>query len=127
MVKCCICGTVRNCGIFLDNIFKIMEKIGSIFEDYRIILYYDTSNDNTLNKLQKYSELNNKMQYIVNMDKMLKYRTHRISKGRNKCLEIIRNKYPDYEYFIMMDCDDKCNYNVNLTLLIFMSPVCVVN
>jgi hypothetical protein len=117
MVKCCICGTVRNCGMFLDNIFKIMEKIGSIFEDYRIILYYDTSNDNTLNKLQNYSVLNNKMQYIVNMDKMLKYRTYRISKGRNKCLEIIRNEYPDYEYFIMMDCDDKCNYNINISLL----------
>jgi len=46
-MKCCICGTVRDCGMYLDNIFGIMEKIATLFEDYRIILYYDKSNDNT--------------------------------------------------------------------------------
>ena len=40
-MKCCICGTVRNCGKYLDNIFSIMEQIETLFEDYKIILYYD--------------------------------------------------------------------------------------
>ena len=34
--KCCICGTVKNCGPFLEKIFKNIEAIGNIFEDYRI-------------------------------------------------------------------------------------------
>lgn len=116
-MKCCICGTVRNCGIYLCNIFKIMEKIGSLFEDYRIILYYDSSSDNTLVNLENYSKINDKMIYIVNQDPILKYRTHRIAKGRNKCLQTMRNDFSDYEYFIMMDCDDKCNYKINLNML----------
>ena len=116
-MKCCICGTVRNCGIYLSNIFKIMEKIGSLFEDYRIILYYDSSTDNTLVNLERYSKINDKMIYIVNQDQMLKYRTHRIAKGRNKCLQTMRNDYSDYDHFIMMDCDDRCNYKINLNLL----------
>lgn len=116
-MKCCICGTVRNCGKYLNNIFKIMEKIGSLFEDYRIILYYDLSNDDTLINLENYSKLNDKMIYIINTDQLLQYRTHRIAKGRNRCLQTIRNNYSDYEYFIMMDCDDRCNYEIKVNLL----------
>lgn len=116
-MKCCICGTVRDCGKYLNNIFKIMENIGSLFEDYRIILYYDLSNDDTLINLENYSKLNDKMIYIINTDEMLQYRTHRIAKGRNRCLQTMRNNYSDYEYFIMMDCDDKCNYEIKLNLL----------
>ena len=55
-MKCCICGTVRDCGKYLNNIFIIMEKIGTLFEDYRIILYYDQSQDNTLDILKHYKK-----------------------------------------------------------------------
>ena len=57
-MKCCICGTVRNCERYLDKIFSNMEKIGAVFADYRIILYYDNSNDNTLNKMKEYEKKN---------------------------------------------------------------------
>ncbi len=104
---CCICGTVRNCGQYLDKIFKTMETIGSLFIDYRIILYYDNSNDNTLEKLKEYSLKNNKFIFYNNKTE-LPYRTHRLALGRNTCLQFIKNNYPEYEYFIMMDCDDRC-------------------
>lgn len=116
-MKCCICGTVRNCGNFLNNIFAIMEQIGTIFDDYKIILYYDHSDDNTLENLKKYSLTNSKMIYYENTEPLLEYRTHRIAKGRNKCLELMQTNCTDYEYFIMMDCDDRCNYNIKLDIL----------
>lgn len=116
-MKCCICGTVRNCGKYLDNIFSIMEKIGSLFEDYRIIIYYDLSTDNTLNKLNNYAKYNNKLILIINTEPLLQYRTHRIALGRNKCLKTMRENFDDYNYFIMMDCDDRCNYKIKLNLL----------
>jgi hypothetical protein len=116
-MRCCICGTVRNCGKYLDKIFINMELIGSIFKDYRIILYYDNSNDNTLDKIKKYQEKNQRLILYTNEDKMLQYRTHRIALGRNKCLNIIREKFSDYEYFIMMDCDNRCAKDMKLDLL----------
>jgi hypothetical protein len=116
-MKCCICGTVRDCSKYLDNIFIIMEKIGSLFEDYKIILYYDVSSDNTLEKLNNYSIKNDKLILLINSDPFLNYRTHRIALGRNKCLKTMHEKFNDYDHFIMMDCDDRCNYNIKLELL----------
>lgn len=116
-MKCCICGTIKNVEIYLNKIFQNMALIGSLFEDYVIILYYDHSSDNTLQKIKSYQNNNDKLQIIINNDIPLKYRTHRIAKGRNKIIQMIKNKYSDYEYFIMMDCDDKCIYDIRLPLL----------
>ena len=115
--RCCICGTVRNCGKYLDKIFVNMEIISRLFSNYAIIIYADASNDNTIAKLKQYQQKNPRLTLIINTEALLKYRTHRIAKGRNKCLEIIRTKYPNYEYFIMMDCDDRCSGRVDSNVL----------
>ena len=96
-----------------------MEKIGSIFEDYKIILYYDHSDDDTILKMRNYQKLNPRLIIYVNDSKMLPYRTHRIALGRNTCLNIIRENFSDYEYFIMMDCDDRCVKDMNMNLLMY--------
>jgi hypothetical protein len=116
-MKCCICGTVRNCASYLDKIFQNIELIGSLFEDYVIIIYYDVSNDNTLEKLKKYQERNNRLNFYVNTSPLLEYRTYRLALGRNQCLNIIKEKYRDYPYFIMMDCDDVCSRDIKVNLL----------
>jgi hypothetical protein len=116
MNNCCICGTVRNVGRYLDKIFANMEQFGNIFDNYIIFLYYDKSTDNTLQKLKEYQLRNSKFQYYINENELLPYRTHRLALGRNHCLTFIKENYIDYKYFIMMDCDDVCNYNINLDL-----------
>lgn len=116
-MKCCICGTIKNVEYYLNKNFENMELIGSLFEDYIIILYYDYSSDNTLQKIKDYQIKNNKLQIIINNETPLEYRTHRIAKGRNSIIQMIKDKYSEYEYFIMMDCDDRCAYNMRLPLL----------
>ena len=116
-MKCCICGTVRNCAGYLDKIFSNMEKIATLFEDYVIIIYYDNSDDNTLNKLKEYQLKNEKLKFYVNKNTMSPYRTHRLATARNGCLQMIREYYSDYSLFIMMDCDDVCSQDVNINIL----------
>jgi hypothetical protein len=94
-----------------------MEQIATLFEAYAIILYYDISSDNTLNKLTQYKLQNEHFHFYVNKDPLLKHRTYNIAKGRNYCINYINKNYPDYEYFIMMDCDDVCENNVKLNVL----------
>jgi len=116
-MKCCICGTIKNCGKYLDKIFENIQLISTLFQDYAVIFYYDRSNDNTFSKLEHFKSNNDKVILYVNTDPLSPYRTHRIAKGRNKCLEIIRNNYNDFDHFIMMDCDDKCARNIKINLL----------
>jgi glycosyltransferase involved in cell wall biosynthesis len=64
-MNCCICGPVKNCGPYLQKVLENMAKIGSLFEDYQIIIYYDKSCDNTLDILKGYQQKNPKMIFYV--------------------------------------------------------------
>ena len=115
-MKVCICGTVKNVGQYLTKVMRNMEKIAALFEDYVIILYYDHSNDNTLEILREYCKKNPKLLFYVNKSPLSSFRTHNIAKGRNFCLEKIRASFNDYEYMIMMDCDEVCTNNIKVKI-----------
>ena len=116
-MKCCICGPVKNCAPYLPKIFENIEQIGSLFEEYVVIMYYDISQDNTLLLLKNYQRKNPKLTFFVNNKPLSKYRTHNISNARNYCLNTARLKYPTFEYFIMMDCDDVNAKKINLDVM----------
>ena len=60
-MKCCFCGTVRNCAPYLEKNLQNIEIISQLFEDYEIIIVYDKSDDNSLEILKQYQEKNNKL------------------------------------------------------------------
>ena len=117
--KCCICGTVKNCATYLNKVFQNIETIGNLFEDYRIIIAYDKSNDDSLQILQDYNQQTNKLILHIENEPLTQYRTHNIARARNKCLDIIRNKFNGFEYFIMIDCDDVCFNLVTVEPIIY--------
>ena len=43
-----ICGCVLNCAIYLQKVFENIIKICSIVDEYKIIISYDESIDNSL-------------------------------------------------------------------------------
>lgn len=116
-MNCCICGPVKNCGPYLQKVLENMEKIGSIFDDYQILIYYDKSHDNTLDILKKYQQTNSKMIFYVNQKQISPFRTHNIAIARNFCLNFIRENREKYPFFIMMDCDDVNCKEVNTDIL----------
>lgn len=117
MNTCCICGAVKDCAQYLERVLANMEKIGSIFDEYVIILCYDDSIDNTLKILTDYAEKNSRVRLLINTIHVEGGRTHKIAHARNHCLKHIREYFSDYNYFIMMDCDDVCALPVNLDVL----------
>jgi hypothetical protein len=118
--KCCICGTIKNCGPYLKKVFQNIETIGNIFEDYKIIMSYDKSVDNSLEILRNYRNSNSeKMILHINTDALSEFRVYNIAKARNSCLHIIRTHFPDYEYFIMIDCDEVCSKPVKIEYLLY--------
>ena len=79
---CCICGTIKNVGPYINKVFETIEKIGSYFDNYVIILYYDKSDDDTLQKLKAYQVKNNKR--YKNTREACKTRDQTNSKNQNK-------------------------------------------
>jgi len=116
-MNCCICGPVKNCGPYLNKILENMAKLGSLFDDYTIIIYYDKSNDNTLQILKEYQTKNPKMRFFINKNIMSPFRTHNIAIARNFCLKFIRENQKQFPFFIMMDCDDVNCKEVNIETL----------
>ena len=118
--KCCICGTVRNCEKYLIKVFNNIETFGNIFDDYKIIISYDSSSDNTLTKLNDYKIFNpNRLILHIEKEPLSNFRVYNIARARNKCLEIIRENFSDYEYFIMIDCDDICSNPVKIDDILY--------
>ena len=113
-MNCCICGPVKNCAPFLPKVLSNIEKIGSLFDDYKIVIFYDNSSDNTLNILKEYQNKNPKLLFYVNKNTVSNYRTHNIAIARNYCLDYIRQNAEYYPYFIMMDFDDVNCKEVNV-------------
>jgi hypothetical protein len=116
-MNCCICGPVKNCGPYLNKVLENIEKIGAIFDDYTLLIYYDKSSDNTLQILKEYQNKNPKFKLYVNAHPTSKYRTHNIAVARNFCLNFIRKNKQQYPFFIMMDFDDVNCKNVNVNTL----------
>jgi hypothetical protein len=114
-MNCCICGTLKNCEPFLNNIFENIEKIGSLFSDFKIIMYYDVSSDNTLELLKNYQNKDSRLLIHINTEVLSEYRTFRIAKGRNICLNYVIENHEKFPYFIMMDMDDvNSNKKINI-------------
>jgi hypothetical protein len=113
-MNCCICGPVKNCEPYLPKVLENMEKIGTLFNDYKILIYYDKSNDNTLDILKEYQKTNAKMLFYVNKQPSSSFRTHNLAIARNFCLNFVRQNREKFPFFIMMDCDDVNCKEINI-------------
>ena len=51
MTSCLICGCVKNCEKYLNDVFENIKNIQKLFEKSKIIMSFDISNDFTLKKL----------------------------------------------------------------------------
>lgn len=113
-----ICGCVRNCENYLENVFENIKKIQNELNVIKIVLAYDESNDKTLYKLcQLKKNKDFDIEIIINKDKLTQYRTLNISNARNKLLEYIYDYKINIDYFIMMDFDDVCSKPININVL----------
>jgi hypothetical protein len=116
MTSCLICGCVKNCEKYIDDVFNNISKIQELFKKSKIIISFDMSNDFTLKKLIELKKIFD-IDIIINKDTMSNSRTVNIERARNKILNKIYNNYNEFEYFIMIDMDDVSSKPININVL----------
>jgi hypothetical protein len=113
-----LCFCVRNCEPYLKGIFKNIDDLRDRLEKTKItcIFVYDNCTDNSGQLLLSYQR-NNKNVHVQHIENTYSYRTCRIAKARNKCLDILYN-LQDVSYHIMIDSDDKGSSKWNFDIII---------
>jgi len=121
--KCFIGGCAMNCGQYIQAVFDNIVKIGGLFDEYQIIIAYDESRDDTLAKLneqvERFSKMGVKMVILTNRNPLIQsFRTINIANARNAIINKINQLNVDnWEYFIMMDLDDICSIQCDVSVL----------
>jgi len=113
-IACCLC--VRNCEKYLTNVFKNIDLLKNNYNLYTIIVY-DNCKDNSENLIKEYQTKNNSKVFINKIENTSKYRTVRIAKARNECLNILYNKIKNISFHIMLDADVVNNNKWNIDLI----------
>lgn len=106
--KIVICGALRNNELYLEKVLNNIYKITSFFHSYKIILYENDSNDNTIHLLKQFMDKDKNLIccFETNVDNTYQYRTQRLAYIRNNLLNYVLENYNDYDYLLIMDMDD---------------------
>ncbi|MBA2729053.1 MAG: hypothetical protein H0U49_12885 [Parachlamydiaceae bacterium] len=118
--KVVICGICRDVETPLLSTMRIIEEIGNLFEDYKVVVYENNSSDCTPQLLQHWALRNPRVlarsehitdqmytKFIINhtWDNSI-FRVERIAYARNKVLDIVMtDEYEEFDYLIWLDMD----------------------
>lgn len=103
-------GPVRNCGPFLHDILRNIDRIGSLFKSYSCVFVESDSTDNSLQLLADYGKDKNNINVISlgNIAPQIPSRTQRIAAARNVAIDFCEqnNLLDTHDFYIQMCVDD---------------------
>jgi len=105
------CGIAKNNSDTIDSTMHNINRLISLFDEYKIVIYENDSSDNTLEKLKKIRDTNviilsEKLNAPVERDlKIMAY-------ARNQYLNYIIKHYIDYDLMIVLDMDFKKEWDI---------------
>ncbi len=118
--KVIICGVCRDIEMAMPFSIKNVEKIGALFDDYRVFIYENDSTDRTQEMLQDWALLNSRVvvttEFVTDeiyaetcfnktWDNQF-FRPDRIARARNIVLkQALDPGLDDYQYVIWLDLD----------------------
>lgn len=107
-----ICGLARNIEQVLPRTIARTERIGSMFADYRVVLFENDSSDATPAMLAEWQRrnsrvtvLNDKLGHPVNRPVRCLERAERMAMYRNRYREHIAEHLADFDHTIVIDTD----------------------
>lgn len=117
--KIIFCSIVRDCAYNLKHNIPAIEKIGSYFEDYRVIIFENNSKDKTKGVLKRWQLNNKKIIAICNDYNESKY--NEIQKDKCYFSPNSRRriqKYVDYRNLYLDYIENKINFEAHFVIIV---------
>lgn len=119
--KVVICTICRDASPYLPEMMAQVESLGSLFQDYRVVVYENNSEDDTPSQLYRWKRANPKVDLLVEFlpdsefEKKIVNRSHnRFSRteqralARNKALSMALSRLgQEFTYILWIDADVK--------------------
>lgn len=117
--KIVICTICRDASLYLPEMISQMESIGSFFQDYRVVIYENNSEDDTPSQLYRWKRENPKVsplveflpdseleQKIVNRNNNQFSRAEQRALARNKALSMALSQFSEeFSYILWIDAN----------------------
>lgn len=102
--KLVIASTASNCEKFLPNVLNNVLSIAKHFKEIKWLIVESDSTDSTHQLLKTvHNQVNSEIYSFGNLKQKIWSRTERITRARNHYLNLIEEKYTDYEYLLVLD------------------------
>ena len=107
-----ICGLCRNVRHFLPKFAARVERLGAMFRDYRVVLFENDSTDATLEFLQDWRQLNDRVHVLSERLGTIRYpqirsseRAARMSEYRNRYRDYALEQFGEFDNLLVTDTD----------------------
>jgi hypothetical protein len=107
-----ICGLARNIGTHLPSTMARIERLGSMFADYRVLVYENDSTDRTPAILNCWAAANRRVTAISDCrGKQLHgsvrcpHRGNDMAEYRNRCHREVQDRWSDFDCVCLLDLD----------------------
>lgn len=131
--KVLICGICRNIEKAVPGTICSIEELGKRFTDYHAIIYENNSNDKTVSLLKQWEKENPHVIFLTEklssrslcreLPMGIGHRIEKISRARNKVLDVAMNKkFDDYKYVIWADLDFLEPWNTDAIVETILHP-----
>lgn len=107
-----ICGLCRDVRRFLPRFAARVERLGSLFQDYRVVLFENDSHDATMDFLHDWQRVNPRVQVLTETLGHARYpqirssdRATRMAEYRNRCQRFAVQHYSEFDDVLITDTD----------------------
>ena len=137
--KIVLCGLCRNIEQILLKNIEFFESIGEQFQEYKIILFENDSEDKTRDIIKQksiqnpniilldcgpeYPDCKFKIKKLYDYGSFSVNRIKKMASFRNLYLNYIKQNISDYDYVLMMDMDIEGYFNMNGLMEVLSKPV----
>ncbi|MCG8456045.1 MAG: hypothetical protein MI919_07170 [Holophagales bacterium] len=105
------CGLARDVAVHLPSVIRHIERAGAAFLDYRVVVFENDSEDDTVEALRSWTERNRRVTLLTDRLGWPKWcqdesseRMNAMAEARNRVLDAVAH-LPDFDHVVVLDLD----------------------